>query len=140
MSMAGLQGELCALREEVEAGQLQVEALKQEVVTSTAAHAYLLAQYEEQASLIVKMEEIKSLSEEKQAKLEEEVKESKSHLEASRELREDLEGRIDKCRISPGSAQSENRLRALLSACHSSCYLAPLRIYSGWFIKFHENL
>ena len=121
------------------AGQLQVEALKQEVVTSTAAHAYLLAQYEEQASLIVKMEEIKSLSEEKQAKLEE-VKESKSHLEASRELREDLEGRIDKCRISPGSAQSENRLRALLSACHSSCYLAPLRIYSGWFIKFHENL
>ena len=73
MSMAGLQGELCALREEVEAGQLQVEALKQEVVTSTAAHAYLLAQYEEQASLIVKMEEIKSLSEEKQAKLEEEV-------------------------------------------------------------------
>ena len=77
MSMAGLQGELCALREEVEAGQLQVEALKQEVVTSTAAHAYLLAQYEEQASLIVKMEEIKSLSEEKQAKLEE-VKESKT--------------------------------------------------------------
>ena len=75
--MAGLQGELCALREEVEAGQLQVEALKQEVVTSTAAHAYLLAQYEEQASLIVKMEEIKSLSEEKQAKLEE-VKESKT--------------------------------------------------------------
>ena len=70
-------------------------------MTSTAAHAYLLAQYEEQASLIVKMEEIKSLSEEKQAKLEE-VKESKSHLEASRELREDLEGRIDKCRISPG--------------------------------------